>query len=62
MHFSKHHRQHLQKQARHLTTGLSAPYWAIFCSIHSRRTRSILTMARRREPNARVPKWYLTTR
>ena len=62
MNFSRHQRQHLQQHMTHFTRALSAPCSFTLSSTHSRRTRSILTKERTREPNAMVPRWNLRTR
>ena len=59
MKFSKHQKQHLQQQRRHLIAGLSAPFSLILSSMYSSRTLIILATESMREPNARVPRWYL---
>lgn len=55
---SRHQRQHLQHHIKHRTTLLSV-FSRTLWSMYSSMTRIMRTMAMIKDPNARVPTWYL---
>ena len=59
MNFSRHQKQHLQRQRRTLTGGLSAPFSLSLSSMYWINALMAFMMAIISEPNARVPVWYL---
>lgn len=55
--FSKHQKKHFKQHIIALVTALS--YFFNFLSKYSKKTRIILHIAIIKEPNAKVPMWYL---